>query len=171
MAEDLERDLHHEARERAAELHAALRARGLTLATAESLTGGGLAELVSAVPGASASYRGGMVAYASDVKVSVLGVSERTVAEHGVVSAQCAAEMAEGVRGLLGADVAVSTTGVAGPDAQEDKPVGLVFLGIADGEQTRTFELRLDGDRAEIRRQSARRAVIAVLEVVVGRPV
>jgi PncC family amidohydrolase len=95
-------------------------------------------------------------------------VSEETVERHGVVSAECAAEMAGGVRTLLGADFGVSTTGVAGPDAQEGKPVGLVYVGVAGPAGVRTEELHLQGGRAEIRAEATRRAVAALLETVVG---
>ena len=94
-----------------------LRAAGATLATAESLTGGRLAALLTAVPGASAVYRGGVVAYASDVKVDVLGVPAAVVERYGVVSPECAGEMARAVRGLTGSTYGLSTTGVAGPDS------------------------------------------------------
>jgi PncC family amidohydrolase len=151
-----------------AHLHAELLERGTTLATAESLTGGALGDLVSASPGASETYLGGVVSYATEVKVRVLGVRKETVEEDGVVSAQCALEMAEGVRALVGADWGVSTTGVAGPTEQEGKPVGLVFLAVAGPEGTRTEELRLDGDRAEIRRDACTAAAELVLETVVG---
>src|SRR6478735_678836 len=98
----------------AARVHDALLARGATVATAESLTGGGVGRLLSSVAGSSATYRGGVVSYATDVKVSLLGVTEALVADRGVVSAACAEQMAVGVRELLRSDWAVSTTGVAG---------------------------------------------------------
>jgi len=153
-----------------AQLHAELAQRGLTVATAESMTGGSVADLVSAAPGASATYVGGVVSYATEVKQQLLGVSESTVAEHGVVSSPCAAEMAAGVRGLLGTDYGVSTTGVAGPDPQEDKPVGLVYVGIAGPHGVDTHELRLAGERAEIRAEATRAAVRFLLEAVVHGP-
>src|SRR5688572_1022813 len=104
----------------AADVVAGLAALSLTLATAESLTGGGLGALVTTVPGASAVYAGGVIAYSVPAKVGLLGVPEALVAEHGVVSPPCAVAMAAGARTALGADVGVSTTGVAGPDTQED---------------------------------------------------
>jgi nicotinamide-nucleotide amidase len=142
----------------AAEVVALLVERRLTLATAESLTGGGVGALVTSVPGSSAVFVGGVVAYASRLKVELLGVPEDVVDRFGVVSAPCARAMAAGVR-RLGADVGVSTTGVAGPDQQEGKPAGLVYVAVADdvGEEVR--ELRLDGDRAAVRRATAREAL------------
>jgi len=151
-----------------ATLHAELLSRGLTLATAESLTGGTLADLVSASPGASETYLGGVVSYATEVKVRVLGVRESTVERHGVVSRECAREMAQGVRRLLEADWGVSTTGVAGPTTQEDKPVGTVFLAVAGPEGTTCHERHFDGERAEIRDQASVAAAELVLQQVLG---
>jgi len=151
----------------AATLHAELLRRSAMIATAESLTGGALGDLLSAAPGASDTYLGGVVSYATAVKQKLLGVSDETVREHGVVSAECAAEMAAGVRALLGAEVAVSTTGVAGPTEQEGKPVGTVFVGVASDGGVRTTCLDLRGDRASIREQTCREAISAVLAVLV----
>jgi nicotinamide-nucleotide amidase len=143
----------------AAEVVAVAAERGLTLATAESLTGGGVGALVTSVPGSSAVYVGGVVAYASRLKVELLGVPHELVERYGVVSAPCARAMAAGVRGALGADVGLSTTGVAGPDPQEGKPAGLVYVAVADDAGEEVRELRLDGDRAAVRRATAREAL------------
>jgi nicotinamide-nucleotide amidase len=156
-----------EAQDLGAQLHAELLARGKMVATAESITGGGLGGLLSAAPGASETYLGGVVSYATAVKQQLLGVTDRTVEEDGVISAACAREMAAGVRDLLKSDFAVSTTGVAGPSEQEGKPVGLVYVGVAGPHGARAVELKLDGDRAEIREQACLEAVRAVLESVV----
>jgi nicotinamide-nucleotide amidase len=150
----------------AATLHAALLEQGLTIATAESLTGGALGDLLSATPGASETYVGGVISYATEVKQRLLGVSESTINEHGVVSAQCAQEMASGVRDLLGTDIGLSTTGVAGPTTQEDKPVGMVFVGIALAADLTSCQLQLTGDRAAIRAHACMGAVRLVLERV-----
>lgn len=149
-----------------AQLHAELVRRGQTVACAESLTGGAVAHALSATPGASATFVGGVVSYATAVKVAVLGVPESVVAEHGVVSAACATAMAQGVRALLGSDWAVSTTGVAGPDRQEGKPVGLVYVGVAGPDGARAVELHLTGDRAGVRAGAVEAAVSTVLEAV-----
>jgi len=154
----------------ASSLHVELLSRSATIASAESLTGGELGGLLSGAPGASSTYRGGVVAYAADVKRSVLGVATETIGRHGVVSAECAGEMANGVRTLLSTDYAVSTTGIAGPDTQEDKPVGIVFVGVAGPDGTSVKELHLDGDRAEIRAGACRGAIEAALAAVVGGP-
>ena len=139
---------------------------GLTLATAESLTGGQLAAVLTGVPGSSKVYGGGVVSYATSVKIDVLGVPEELVAEHGVVSAECAAAMAESVRELLGSDVGLSTTGVAGPERQEDKPVGTVFIGVASEAGTKVVPLSLSGDRSSIQRQVVDAAISATTDHV-----
>lgn len=149
-------------------LHAALEQRGLTVACAESLTGGELGSALSAAPGASGMFLGGVIAYASDVKVSVLGVAQETVDTVGVISDACAAEMADGVRRLLGADVGLATTGVAGPVEQEDKPVGRVHVAFATADGVRTRELSLTGTRAEIRASTVDTVVAWALRLVVG---
>jgi len=143
-----------------------LRRRSAMVATAESLTGGGLGQLLSAAPGSSDTYLGGVISYATDLKLKLLGVSPETVRDHGVVSAQCAAEMALGVGSLTGADYSVSTTGVAGPAEQEGKPAGMLFIAVAGPGGVLTRGLHLDGDRAMIRAETCHHAVSAVLEVV-----
>ena len=152
--------------ELAARVHAALLARGETVASAESLTGGGLGRLLSATSGASATYRGGVVSYATDVKQSLLGVSEEVIARDGVVSAPCARQMATGVRGLLRADWSVSTTGVAGPTEQEGKPAGTVFVAVAGPDGVHAEALRLPGDRTAVREATCHAALEALLATV-----
>ena len=127
-----------------------LRDRAESLAGAESLTGGRLAARITGVPGASAVFVGGVVSYQTQVKVEVLGVPQQVVDVDGVVSAACARAMAEGVRRLLGSTYALSTTGVAGPEQQEGKPVGTVYVGLAGPDGTRAVPLDLAGDRAAI---------------------
>ena len=133
-----------------------------SLATAESLTGGRLAARITDVPGASAVFAGGVVSYATAVKINVLGVPEDLVAAHGVVSEECARSMAEGVRALLCTTYGVSTTGVAGPDTQEGKPVGTVFVGIAGPAGTNVLCLALDGDRPTIQAAAVEEALSAL---------
>ncbi|MFE1666022.1 CinA family protein [Microbacterium sp. P02] len=145
-------------------LLSALRERGWSLAVAESLTGGLLAASVVAVPGASASFRGGVVAYATEVKHTVLGVDAGLLAAHGPVHPDVAAQMAVGVRRALeGADgpvdVGIATTGIAGPQSPDGQPVGTVHIGVAtpDGISVRSLTLR--GTRDEIRTQTVRLAL------------
>ena len=137
-----------------AQVLAALRERGETVACAESLTGGGLAVVLTAAPGSSVSMRGGVVSYATEVKRDLLGVSAPFV-----VSGECAEQMAQGVRSLLGATWGISTTGVSGPDTQEGRPVGTVFVGIAGPGVSRFRQLALTGDREAIRRATVTAAL------------
>ncbi|WP_345523030.1 CinA family protein [Nocardioides conyzicola] len=145
-----------------------LRVAGQTVATAESLTGGRLAALFTDVPGASDVYVGGVVTYATELKASLLGVSARIIAEHGVVSSECAQAMAAGVRALTGATYGVSTTGVAGPSEQEGKPPGTVFVGIAGPDLVVGLALELRGKRAQIQDRTCREA-LATFEQVLRR--
>ena len=138
---------------------AALVERGLSVGTAESLTGGLVCGALTAVPGASAVVRGGVVAYASDVKASVLGVDRDLLAREGAVCAPVAAQLAEGARRLLGCSVGVSTTGVAGPDPSDGKPVGTVFVGASGPWGILVEELALTGDREQIRTATVRSAL------------
>jgi nicotinamide-nucleotide amidase len=145
---------------RAAAAVESLRNDGASLATAESVTGGQLAVLMTEIPGSSEAYRGGVVAYATDLKVDLLDVPEVVVERHGVVSAECALAMARGVRRVTGATYGVSTTGVAGPEEQEGKPVGTVFVALAgpDGHEA-VVALELVGDRAAIQDRTCQEAL------------
>jgi len=137
-------------------LVALLDACGMTCATAESCTGGGVGAAITAIPGSSAVYLGGVVSYANEVKSGVLGVKEETLSAFGAVSSETAAEMAAGARRLTGADIAVSVTGVAGPGGgTPEKPVGLVWFGIASAECVRTEKALFSGNRARVREQAA----------------
>lgn len=134
---------------------------GQTLAVAESLTGGLVAARLTAVPGASRAFRGSVTAYATDLKRELLGVDGALLAERGAVDAEVARRMAVGVRGLLGADWGLATTGVAGPEAQDGQPVGTVHLAVVGpGQQNPLAErLNLDGDRAVIREGTVQAAL------------
>jgi len=123
----------------------------LTLATAESLTGGMLGATITAVPGSSAVYVGGVVAYSARVKIDLLGVPAEVIAAHGVVSRECALAMAEGVRALTGADTALATTGVAGPGAEDGVPAGTVWVAAAAGPDAWANRLEIEGDRVVVR--------------------
>jgi nicotinamide-nucleotide amidase len=136
-----------------------LRSRGATVAVAESLTGGLLGASLSVAPGSSEVFRGGIVAYATAVKQSLLGVPDEVVAKHGVVSDECAAAMAVGARDRVGATYGLALTGVAGPAEQEGKPVGTVHVGLAGPAEVTTRALRLPGDRDLVRSFSVVAAV------------
>lgn len=140
----------------APELQRRLGDLGMTIAVAESLTGGLLAARIVAVPGASGVFRGGVVSYATDVKSSVLGVDAEALAVHGPVTSDVAAQMAAGVLALMHSDFALATTGVAGPGQQGGLPPGYAFVGsarrLAGGEvSTQSIHLKLSGDRETIR--------------------
>ena len=127
-----------------------LEERGWTLGTAESATGGLVAARITSVPGASRVFRGSVVAYATDVKESRLGVSAQVIAEHGVVSEPVGVAMAHGARSALGVDVAVGVTGSAGPDPQE-QPVGTIVVAVETPDGVRVRMLRMPGDRERVR--------------------
>ena len=135
---------------------------GAELATAESVTGGLVGAAITAVPGASQVYRGGVVAYATDLKTQLLGVDVGLLARVGAVDAEVAGSMAEGVRVRLGADYGLATTGVAGPDSQDGKPPGTLWIAIAT--PTRTWQINASmqrvGDRAMVRRLAVLWALI-----------
>jgi nicotinamide-nucleotide amidase len=125
--------------------------RGVTVATAESLTAGMVAAVLADTPGASAMLQGGVVSYSNTMKRDVLGVPQDLLDAVGSVDEAVAAAMAEGARRVCGADLAVSTTGVAGPDAHDGKAVGTVFVGIATADRVQAFPYSFQGTRAEIR--------------------
>ena len=142
-------------------------ARGLTVATAESCTGGLVGHLLTDVPGASACYLGGVVSYANAVKESLLGVDRRVLADDGAVSAAVAAAMAEGVRRMVGTDIAVAVTGIAGPDGgTATKPVGLTFIACTGAAGTIVHERRWAGDRRANKRASAAEALAMAFTAV-----
>ena len=146
-----------------------LRGRGLTLATAESCTGGLVAARVTSVPGASDVFLGGIVSYANEVKAAQLGVGENVLREYGAVSPEVAAAMAYGARERLGADVAVSVTGIAGPDGgTPEKPVGLVYLHAAGPMGERDLEFNFPGDRDTVRGRATVAALHLVRRLVTG---
>lgn len=141
-------------------IHARLKQRGETVAVAESLTGGLVGERVSATPGASATFRGGVIAYATDVKATVLGVPAALLEEKGAVDAEVAAAMASGVRDLLGATYGLGLTGVAGPDPQDGHPPGVFYVALAGpGRQRTDASARLTGNRNDNRQQAADHAL------------
>ena len=121
---------------------------GKTLSVAESCTGGNISGLITSISGSSGYYLGSVTSYANSVKTNVLGVPEETIAAHGAVSSECVAAMAEGVRKLTGSDFSVATSGIAGPGGgSEEKPVGLVWIGVSSEKGTETFGLRFRHDR------------------------
>lgn len=156
--------------ELAAQIHEVLKRRGETVAVAESLTGGLLGATYTSVPGASATFRGGVTAYATLLKVELLGVPEPLLAAQGAVSPDVAAAMAAGARDRLGATFGLALTGVAGPDPQDGHPVGEVHVGLAGPEAGVVRSLRLPGDRAAIRTAAVEDALALLRDVLLGEP-
>jgi len=137
-----------------------LRKSGLTIAVAESCTGGRICDKLTNVPGSSDIFRGGVVTYSNDSKMNLLGVSHITIKEHGSVSSQCAVEMVGGVVRLFNADVGLAVTGIAGPGgATETKPVGLVYIALSYKEERIFFKMELEGDRESVKMQAANEAL------------
>jgi nicotinamide-nucleotide amidase len=134
-------------------------ARGETLATAESLTGGLLAATIVDVPGASNAYRGGLIVYATDLKATLAGVPTPLLDAHGPVDPSVAAALAAGARERCHADWGLATTGVAGPDPQGDQPVGRVYVAVASHDGSDVRQLDLTGDRTQIRRETVEAAL------------
>ena len=142
-----------------------LRGKGKTLATAESLTGGGIGSALTAISGASEVYMGGIISYVNDVKHHVLCVPREILDNYGAVSAWTAGFMASGVRKRLGADIAVSVTGLAGPGGDEfGNPVGTVFIGYESAEKAAVRKYLFEGSREEIRTQTIQAALELILE-------
>jgi nicotinamide-nucleotide amidase len=153
--------------ELAARAHALLLRNRQTVAVAESLTGGLVAATLTGTPGASATFRGGLVVYATDLKAQLAGVPAQLLARVGAVDPQVALELARGVRQRLSATWGIGVTGVAGPDPQDGRPVGTVFVAVVgppQGGET-VSELALAGDRNSIRRQSVAHSVGLLLNV------
>lgn len=147
-------------------LQATCLARGLTVALAESCTGGLVADAITDIPGSSGYFLGGIVSYSNDAKVATLGVPAEVLAAHGAVSAQVGRAMAEGARERFSADLAAGVTGVAGPDGgTEAKPVGLTYVAVADGAGADVRRFVWNGDRAANKEASA----AAVLEILIER--
>ena len=148
-----------------------LKEKGLTLGTAESCTGGLVAKRMTDLPGSSAVFKGGVVSYTNEVKAGVLGVPQAMLDEFGAVSAQVARAMAQGARRVLGCDLAVSLTGVAGPDPDDrNNPVGLIYVALDTPEGTRVRELHLINGRARIRTVAATNAFDMVRRYLTGLP-
>ncbi len=150
-----------------------LREKGLTLATAESCTGGLVSQRITSVPGASDVYLGGAVTYSNEMKTKILGVPSNMIADHGAVSAEVASAMAKGSRQLTGADIAVALSGVAGPAESENKPMGLVYIAVstAEGETVRECHFGRAGGRERVRSNASTTALDMVRRAICGLPI
>jgi len=137
----------------------------LSIAAAESCTGGLFAHTLTSVPGSSKYFVGGVVAYSNRIKETILGVQTRTLLNYGAVSFQTAEEMALGIREKFDASIGLSTTGIAGPSGgTPEKPVGLVWLGISTSQRTQTFECHFEGDREQVQTSSVRKLLWLLLD-------
>ena len=143
-----------------------LQRRKLTIAVAESCTGGLVAAALTDLPGSSEYFLGGLVTYANQAKIDLLGVDPEMISKHGAVSRQVARQMAIGARRVFGSDVAVSVTGIAGPTAEGDKPVGLTFIGADDGKSTVVRRYRWIGGRASNRVASVEAAIQLATDIL-----
>lgn len=144
-----------------------LQDRGLTLATAESCTGGGLSYWLTSVPGSSAWFERGFVTYSNSAKIDVLGVSSETLEEFGAVSEEVVSEMADGALNFSPADVSIAITGIAGPDGgTKDKPVGTVWLAWSHSMTTLTKQYHFKGDRQSVRQQAIEQALSVLLAIL-----
>jgi nicotinamide-nucleotide amidase len=150
----------------AARIVGLLGARHQTVAVAESLTGGLLGAAITDIPGASAVFRGGIIAYATELKAALLGVPAELLASYGPVYPDVAAAMATGARDRLGASIGVATTGVAGPDPADSRPPGTVYIAVSAGPVPVTRELALYGGRDEVRRGTVEQALRLLWNVI-----
>jgi PncC family amidohydrolase len=144
-----------------------IKAKGKTLALAESVTGGLVGSMITEVPGSSEYFLASLVAYSNEAKVRLLAVSETTLQANGVVSEEVVREMADGVRGVVGADIGAACTGIAGPKGgSAAKPVGTVWFAVSDGFKHITEMKRFEGDRIEIKKQAAERMLGLIVKFV-----
>lgn len=149
----------------AEELADALTSRNLTIAVAESCTGGLVGHIITSIPGSSAYFHGGITTYSDTAKIELLGVTEDCLRNHGAVSKRTALAMATGVRDAFRVDVGIAVTGIAGPGGGSDeKPVGLVCIAVAGEEDERVIELNLDGSRGEVQKKAAEKALKIAVE-------
>ncbi len=158
-----------ELRDLAEQLGECMKAHDMKLATAESCTGGWLAKIITDIPGSSAWFTGSVVCYSNESKHSLLGINESTLSEFGAVSGETVLEMSDGLFARTDADVAVSVSGIAGPDGgSEDKPVGLVWLSWGKRDKSVFANpFNFDGDREDVRKQSIKQALNNLLDLLV----
>ena len=139
--------------------------KGRTLSTAESCTGGGIGSVLTAIPGSSLVFKGGVISYTNEIKIRQLNVDPMLLEREGAVSALVAEAMAEGVRKSFDTDIAISVTGLAGPGGDEyGNAVGTVFIGYADGKKVRSVKHHFEGDRNSVRQEATKAALSLVLE-------
>lgn len=159
--------MHNELIDLASQVGEALTENHLTIATAESCTGGLMGHLLTSISGSSGYYLGGVIAYSNEVKEAFLGVRHETLLAYGAVSEQTAKEMAAGARERIGSDIGISTTGIAGPTGgTPEKPVGLVYIGFSTKDETLAFECHFKGGRMDVKESTAQALLTKVLEKI-----
>ena len=144
-----------------------LKQKGLTLGSVESFTGGLFAREITRIPGASKFYKGGLVTYATEEKINVLGIDKALVDQFGVVSRECAYQMAKNGKEILNVDICVSFTGNAGPDTMENKPCGEIYIGISIKDRVITYPYLLDGDRNYIQETAVSKAYELIAKEII----
>jgi nicotinamide-nucleotide amidase len=151
------------------EVSTLLRHKGLTLGVVESASGGLISHRITNVPGSSDYYKGSVTAYSNEVKIKVVGVKETTINQYGAVSSEVAEEMAQGGRRILGADICLADTGIAGPSgAAPGKPVGLFYIGLSHGERTYSQKHNFPGDREQNKQSAAETALRWLKEYLIS---
>jgi len=141
---------------------------GLTISVAESFTGGMIGHVITNAPGSSRYFEGGVIAYANEVKMEILGVSEQTLIDHGAVSRETVLEMARGVRAALNTDIGISSSGIAGPDGgSAQKPVGMAWIGLSASNTEYAEQFLFQGDRLQIKEQGVQTAIQRVIDFLV----
>jgi len=157
-------------RSEALQLIDVLRSKGIRMSAAESCTGGMIGCMMTSIPGSSDVFLGSAVTYSNESKERILGVSHHTLVDHGAVSEETAREMAKGAIDVYGSDVSLAVTGIAGPGgATPEKPIGLVYIAVADGPRTVVSRNIFEGDRQEVRKQTAVEALKLLKELAEGR--
>jgi PncC family amidohydrolase len=153
------------------ELGELLSKRGLTISVAESFTGGMIGHVITNAPGSSRYFQGGVIAYANEVKMAILGVAEKTLIAHGAVSRETVIEMARGIRSVLSTDIGISSSGIAGPGGgSAEKPVGLAWIGLSAPHQDYAEQFLFSGDRFQIKQQATQTAIQRVIDFVTALP-
>mgnify|MGYP005845565941 CR=1 FL=1 len=143
--------------------------KGLSLSICESCTGGMLGSVITSIPGSSKYFKGGIIAYSNEIKKNVVGVKDYTLNRFGAVSGQTARQMAQGTRKIIGTDIGVSITGIAGPGGgTKEKPVGTVFIGIADNKKNRVYKFHFKGNRNQIRKRVCAQALKLLVNFIRG---
>ncbi len=144
--------------------------KNLSLSICESCTGGMLGAIITSIPGSSEYFKGGIIAYSNEIKNKIVGVKASTLKKFGAVSKETAKEMAQGVKNLIGSDIGISITGIAGPGGgTKTKPVGLVYIGMAKGKKVKVEKNIFSGNRQQIRKKACINALKLTIQIIEGK--